>query len=500
MPRTTSEQHSENNQQPAKSHSPLRYLLAGIVFAGLSAVSFQCAQQVYTRLFCGYTALIASILFALSMTISICAVVSPGMRDAVERAGAWFGNPVASTRRTAIPFWIAPIAFIAASFLLYYRTLNVGFISDDWDYLLTADTNAPFSRMSGFWRPVVTVSFWLDDKIWGHHPLIWHIENVIVYGLTAYLVYLLTREFTKDLSYTALAGALAAVVFMVLPGHVEVVDWLCDRADLYGTFFTVAGLITYLRYRENDLTKYFAASAALLTLGLLSKEAMVALPICVVVAEIWRKRWGNAVILAVLEAAYIAVRAHVIGKLVGGYTDTVIVGTNMTISVMFHLFDEFRFPAGLLILIALVYRLRAAAPPKLRSIAAFAACFALYLAAVAPVLSISPGPEGNRYIFLPSAFSCAILGISIAYLMSERRRVYVIAACLLALSIAAPFATTVETANSDWVKAGDFVKASIARAKAAGSPSILPDDRIDHIGRAYVWRNGTTRAVQAGEE
>ncbi|MGO8670278.1 MAG: hypothetical protein ACLQVD_02760, partial [Capsulimonadaceae bacterium] len=475
---------------------PLRYLASAVLFAVLVALNVQSAQHPSFLWFYGYPALVCAGILAVAMAACLCAIVSPTLRASVDNAWRWLRAPSAAA--PAIPVWAPPIVFVCVAFLLYYRTLTIGFLADDWGYLQLADRNR--IEATNFWRPCVNAGFWIDDRLWRHNPLPWHIENVAIYGLTAYVIYLLTRRMATGIRSSELAGWSAATIFLLMPGHNETVNWLCDRSDLSGAFFSLCGLLAYLRYRDDGRVATFMLSSVLLTLGLLSKEAMVLMPVGVCIAEVARRKWVNAAVLALVEAAYLVIRSMVIGKIVGGYTDSVLVGHDLNVSFLWHIVCEFPDPAGLLIAVSVISYLAVRRPVRMVTVAGLLICLAFYVAALLPVLSTSPGPEGNRYIFLPSAFSTILIGLSVACATQDRRRISYALVVPIVAGMIAPFPEHVRIENKDWIAAGRFVRASITRARAAGSRTILDADRTDHIGRAYVWRNNSDTAVGLGEQ
>ena len=72
--------------------------------------------------------------------------------------------------------------------------------------------------------------------------------------------------------------------------HVESVAWIAERKDvLFGLFF-IGGLITWLKYREQDKMTWYGASIVLFILSALSKPAAVPFPIVLMLIDYYQHR------------------------------------------------------------------------------------------------------------------------------------------------------------------------------------------------------------------
>ncbi|MGO8673021.1 MAG: hypothetical protein ACLQVD_16890 [Capsulimonadaceae bacterium] len=492
-----------------------------VATAGFAALTWGCYQASMTPIlgFCGIPALNSAYAGLALVCMSVVLIVWPQILSAVcqaalagaKRARAVRDNsrvlPAAAAWLRAevhrpVPAiltsrWFPLAACLAGSFALHWRTVRIGFLSDDWCELFAVDQNQLLLPGWEFFRPAAYANFWVDAKLFGHRTMPWHIENLIVYGLTAYLVYCLTWRIARQLPNARVAAWVSAGVFLALPSHTEPICWLCDRFDLHGAFETVAGMLAYLKYRDTARYRYFGLTVLLLATALFTKEAMVTMPVAVIAAELLRRRWLNAVVMGGCEVSYLFIRAHVVGKLVGGYYNRVLPKNwhMAALSICGHFGRELPSPLVLFVVAALLY---AAWSNRNRGfLKTILGVSLVYALAYVPVMTtvVVRGPV--RFTYLPSVFSCLLAGIALAYAASDRRRQSAVAVAMGVFVTLISFLPQAIAADRDWIAAGRLTRAAISRAALAHSRYILPQDRIDSIGMAYVFRNGwNTAAVQ----
>lgn len=186
--------------------------------------------------------------------------------------------------------WLIGLLAIA----LYAGTLRYRFVWDDLALIvlnqhirrladlptwlsMTAD-QLSFGAFSGnLYRPGVMISFAVDFAVWGNNPVGFHLTNVLLHGLMAFLVYRLVRAV---LSREDLAIA-AALLFAVHPTHVEAVTWIAARGDLWVSVWMTAAMLLYhasLRTQGYHRAGLYAGALAAMAAGLAFKETAAVLP------------------------------------------------------------------------------------------------------------------------------------------------------------------------------------------------------------------------------
>ena len=177
----------------------------------------------------------------------------------------------------------------AAATLAYGGTLAHGFVWDDpmlirdrihlytWrglPSLLGSDFFGGTTQATHYYRPAVTLTFFLDLTLWGLHPFGFHLTNVLGHALTSVCVFWLARRVTREDAVAVAAGA----VFAVHPVHSGSVAFVAGRTDVLATLFALAALLAHARWRESGQAWWRLVSLAAFALAVLSKEAAVVVP------------------------------------------------------------------------------------------------------------------------------------------------------------------------------------------------------------------------------
>jgi hypothetical protein len=132
--------------------------------------------------------------------------------------------------------------------------------------------------------PLVFTSYWLEHRIWGLNPRGYHVTNVLLHGFNTALVFLLLQA----LGVAPWAAGLSAALFGLHPVQVESVAWITERKNVLSGTFCLASFLAYLRHRASGRWWWYAVSLSAFACALLSKTAMVVLPLSIALADRWR--------------------------------------------------------------------------------------------------------------------------------------------------------------------------------------------------------------------
>jgi Tfp pilus assembly protein PilF len=138
----------------------------------------------------------------------------------------------------------------------------------------------PFFAANGvgnYYRPIVTLTYMLDAHWANGRPLPYHVTNLGLHLVAAWLFYLLARR----LRFTADLALAAAALLLVHPALAEVVAWVPGRGDSLVTIWFMAAMLSILRYRETQRFGLLLAHFVFVLLALFTKEAAVTLPVVV---------------------------------------------------------------------------------------------------------------------------------------------------------------------------------------------------------------------------
>ncbi len=168
------------------------------------------------------------------------------------------------------------LACLALSFVLFANTIRGDFVYDDLLVLPRSDLHSlsslPHLLVSpyhldlpetGIFRPLTLISFSLNFIMFGDSPASFHVINILLHGFNIFLVFLLVSQLTSRRR-----AFLAALLFAVLPIHIEAVASIVGRGELLLVGFGLLALIYRKRYLWSSLFFFLA---------LLSKETAVAI-------------------------------------------------------------------------------------------------------------------------------------------------------------------------------------------------------------------------------
>jgi protein O-mannosyl-transferase len=183
---------------------------------------------------------------------------------------------------------LAPMVAFTAG-LAYGGTLAYGFVWDDpilirdrihlytWGelpQLLGSEFFSATTQHTHYYRPAVTLTFFLDLKLWGLDPFGFHLSNVLAHALASVCVFWLARRLISE-DVVALASG---VVFALHPVHSESVAFISGRTDVLATLFALAAVLAYARSRAASRLRWRLLSVTAFALAILSKEVAVVVP------------------------------------------------------------------------------------------------------------------------------------------------------------------------------------------------------------------------------
>jgi tetratricopeptide (TPR) repeat protein len=187
--------------------------------------------------------------------------------------------------------WLLLAALLVATLVSYYPAWHGGPLWDDDRHITRSDLRS-WSGLSRIWfdlgatqqyYPLTHSAFWLQHKLWGDNTLGYHLVNIILHALSAFLVASILRRL-------AVPGAgLAAVIFALHPVHVESVAWITELKNVLSGVLYLGAALFYLRFDESRRKPHFGLALGLFVLALLSKTVTASLPAALLVAFWWQR-------------------------------------------------------------------------------------------------------------------------------------------------------------------------------------------------------------------
>jgi protein O-mannosyl-transferase len=236
-------------------------------------------------------------------------------------------------------FWksiAAGVVFLIVGLFSYSPSFDNGFVYDDEVYVLAnplakgrlqlteifTKPYPPDRPDQGLYRPLVTLSYFIDGKIWGFAPAGgwngFHFTNAFIHSANAILLFFVLGR----LGISFRMASAATLLFIVHPVLTESVGWIVGRAELLGTLFALSGLLVFL-WKPNGFG--YVVALFFWLLALLNKETWVLFPLAMLAAYAcfpasFRTKWGRSRFIFswlgafALFAAFWWIRSQVIGS------------------------------------------------------------------------------------------------------------------------------------------------------------------------------------------
>ena len=304
---------------------------------------------------------------------------------------------------------------VAASLVVYWALLSVGFFADDY-VILDAAREGRLTVWKELFRPVIFLVWRPVIALTVLPGPLLHGVNIILHGVNAGLVGLLAQRLLGD----RLSGLAAGVLFLWMPSGLEAIAWASGLQDVLMTTF----VLLFLVFVSNEQQTWRVRGLAIATsiAGLLTKETAIAAPLLAALVgagagtrEARRRAWTMTAVSLVTVAVFLAIRLAVLPLPASYGPDLTRYGVKELLvrpfaTLLVPLREEELHGAPVLaigLVAAVVVGLRTAAGRWDRYAVRFRVALigaAMVLAAVAPVLSyfyIDANLLGSRYLYLP---------------------------------------------------------------------------------------------------
>lgn len=182
------------------------------------------------------------------------------------------------------------------TFVAYIPSLSADFVNwDDQDYVSNNLIIKDFSdfgkffttSIQGNYHPLTMISLAINYAISGLDPFSYHLFNIIFHLLNVFLVFKFISKLSSQNIFIAFT---TAVLFGVHPMHVESVAWVSERKDVLYTLFFLLGLISYLKYIEENSRKQYILTFIWFLLSLASKPAAIIFPVVLFALDYYKAR------------------------------------------------------------------------------------------------------------------------------------------------------------------------------------------------------------------
>jgi len=122
-----------------------------------------------------------------------------------------------------------------------------------------------------FFRPLASLSHWLDYRLWPDRPALMHLHSLAWFGLTIALVAALYRR----LGAARNGLSLATLLFAIDDAHAPLVGWIANRNALIALCLALPALLVHDRWRRDGWSYGAWLGPLLFGLGLCAGETAV---------------------------------------------------------------------------------------------------------------------------------------------------------------------------------------------------------------------------------
>jgi Tfp pilus assembly protein PilF len=354
----------------------------------------------------------------------------------------------------------ASIFLFLVSFVIFIPSLKNDFVWDDIPYILSRIDFLKISnqlptvvpkkvkehKKQDYYRPTLHLSLALDNEIWDGKSHGFHLTNIIMHSFTTVFLFLLILLILKEFNYS-LRGEVAfisSLLFALHPIHVESVSFIMARSDLLCAMFLSCFFIFYIKSYEKII--YFVLSLLFFFLALISKEVAFVFPVLIIIYDLLRPkypiskyitRYSICILLFVLylylrNKAFVIIpefSQSVLGGSSGGFDRLIVIVKSFLNAYGFYVYKLFfpfsfnvspgRLPINvnyIIIAFSLIFSLILFLYRKDRFYFLAAALITLSLmpAVFVSVLDVVTSPYAERFLYIPSAGFCMILGYLLA--------------------------------------------------------------------------------------
>ncbi len=196
--------------------------------------------------------------------------------------------------------YIQPLIIFLLSVLLYTNTIHHKYALDDSIVItenqftkkgfrglrdiFTHDSFTGFFKkkkelvQGGRYRPLSIATFAIEYQLFGLKPAISHFINILLYGFTGIMIWLVMKRLLEDFPENEIYKILpfgTALLFVFHPLHTEVVANIKGRDELLALLLSLISFYFSIRYSQNKKIRYLVFTAICFFLALLSKENAV---------------------------------------------------------------------------------------------------------------------------------------------------------------------------------------------------------------------------------
>jgi protein O-mannosyl-transferase len=199
--------------------------------------------------------------------------------------------PTLNQEKTARWSWFFALALVAITFVVNLPAWHGQPVWDD-DAHITRPELRSWQGLGQIWTqvgatqqyyPLVHTAFWIEQKLWDDSFLFYHVVSVLLHALSAVVI-------VQILLRLKIPGAwFGAALFALHPVQAESVAWISELKNTLSGLFLFCSILVYLNFDERRNVLSYIGSLVLFIFGLLCKTAIAPLPAIIAVILWWKR-------------------------------------------------------------------------------------------------------------------------------------------------------------------------------------------------------------------
>lgn len=121
---------------------------------------------------------------------------------------------------------------------------------------------------TGYYRPLINFTYWIDYKIWGMKPYGFRTTNLVLHIITIFIIFRLIKHLLKNQA----AALTSCILFAIHPVNTETVCIVVSRNNILAALFGILSFYFYIIRWEKKKYSAFFISILTYSLAIFSKE------------------------------------------------------------------------------------------------------------------------------------------------------------------------------------------------------------------------------------
>jgi len=429
-------------------------------------------------------------------------------------------------------------------FLVHGPLLRLGFFSDDYHMLhIVAQntqsiidifkTNLLGTNIGHSYGPVFKLLFIAEYKLFGLNPLGYHVVSLLLHFFATIAVYYVAKIFAPK----SQIPAAAAILFSVMPVHVNAIAWISVQPHLLATVGFLCAIMWYLTYKNTNRVQWLVLSLVATGIALGAKDTAITILPIIGIIELFtykkrqvqkgsttkhqtfnavlsdmKKRAIGVLPYIMITLGYLLLRSHATGSATAAYTGSLAVNfgnmermfTEMTAAIFF---PEWRMHlavfmhTGAYVVLPIAIGFFGVLLYLIRKNKGMVLLLSLYVVSTVPFLFVAfnqINEEGNRYVYLSSTIAVILCSICLHLLTIHHKKRQHLFALLIMLIFFINIQAT-QLRFSYWQTADTLVKELIHSENIDQLDEQTPYTIIalpDNVQGAQVMRNAIFEAIE----